>query len=355
MRQRHLDWIDWMKASGMLLILVGHLSARWNNGMAPPIFPKQLGVAFFLFATGFTLARETRPIGTVLFKRLSEVFLYGLSLAVLIAIKGLIVDGDAHAFNFLPFALGVNVLFDHFPPNPTTWYVGSYIHVLLLWAVFLRHRRVSGAWLLAALVAEVAIRSVLMDRAGLHIAYMLISNWATVFLLGMFCGQEPDEPVSVHQRWLDGLAVALMPILAVWPWIVGSASIARGFPFMRVANSPLLTSSAISFVYVAYTWAAYRIALRLPSATFIRFVARNTLIIFLAHMPLYFALNPVLRRFIDSYNVRAVLLLTICTVGLGYVSEWLRRDYPRAINAIATRIAPAVVPTSARSRSTRSV
>jgi hypothetical protein len=344
-----------MKATGMVLILIGHLSARWNNGMTPPIFPKQLGVAFFLFATGFSLARETRPTRTVLFNRLSEVFLYGLSLAVLIAIKGLIVDGDAHAFNFLPFVLGVNVVFNHFPPNPTTWYIGSYIHILLLWAVFLRHRRVSGAWLLVALVAEVPIRAVLMDRAGLHISYMLVTNWATVFLLGMLCGQEPDESEIAHHRWLDGLAIAVVPLLAVWPWLVGSGSVARGFPFWRLANSALVTSCAISFIYVAYTWAAYRIALRLPSATFVRFVARNTLVIFLAHMPLYFALNPVLRRLIPSYNVRAVLLLTVCTFGLGYVSEWVRRDYRRAINAIAMRIAAAVVPMSARRRFTRSV
>jgi peptidoglycan/LPS O-acetylase OafA/YrhL len=361
MTRRHLVWIDWMKATGMSLILIGHLAARWNNGQAPPIYPKQLGVTFFLFATGFTLAGETRSSARVLFNRLAEIFLYGLGLAAIIAVKGLILDGDAHLFNFLPFVFGVNVVFDHFPPNPTTWYIGTYIQILVLWAVLLRGVRVTPAGLLAALGLEIVIRSLLMDHAGLHIAYMLLTNWMTVFLLGFFSGQQADEAEA--RAGLDWSAAVLVPILVVWPWVVGQATIARSFPFSRVANNAFVTSASISFIYIAYTWAAYRIARRLPEVNVVRFIARNTLVIFLAHMPLYFAVNPLLRRLVDSYNARAVILLIASTAGLGYASELLHRlgigrsTQPSATNAAAAaiNIAAAAVPSSASRRFTRSL
>ena len=40
----------------MTVIVYGHVSRA--VAVTAPIYPKQLGVAFFLFASGFTLARE---------------------------------------------------------------------------------------------------------------------------------------------------------------------------------------------------------------------------------------------------------------------------------------------------------
>lgn len=41
--REYLPFVDWMKALGNV---IGQAAARPINGLAPPIFPKQLGVAF---------------------------------------------------------------------------------------------------------------------------------------------------------------------------------------------------------------------------------------------------------------------------------------------------------------------
>src|SRR3954454_22974175 len=54
--RRLYPFVDWMKALGMTVIVYGHVTRAVP--LTAPIYPKQLGVAFFLFASGFTLARE---------------------------------------------------------------------------------------------------------------------------------------------------------------------------------------------------------------------------------------------------------------------------------------------------------
>ena len=85
--------------------------------------------------------------------------------------------GDANESNYLPLALGVNVLFNYFPANPTTWYIGTYVHVLLLWFLLTRHVTVKP-WMLALCFSlEIPIRAVLIHTrwrlCGLHVGYEL--------------------------------------------------------------------------------------------------------------------------------------------------------------------------------------
>lgn len=313
--------LDWLKAIGILLILVGHLAARWNNGMAPPIFPKQLGVAFFVFATGFTLARETRPPALVVYRRLFEVLLFGLAVAAAVSVKGLLTDGDARLFNYLPFA-GACVVFDRFPPNPTTWYVATYLHILVLWALVVRRVDVTLPILVVSSIVEVAVRAVLMERAGLHVAYMLATNWMTVFLLGLHAGQRRAAPGPTAAI----AALALVAVLMVWPFAVSSRmAVVRGDLFQHFGGSTILTSIGVSFMYLAYTYVLFHLTARATAPPPIRFLARNTLLVFVAHMPLYFVLNPVLRVAVPNYHLRAIVLLVVCGAGLAWVSEILRR------------------------------
>ena len=46
---------------GIAIIVYGHVAGSTINSLTPPIQPKQLGVASFLFVLGYTLAREVRP------------------------------------------------------------------------------------------------------------------------------------------------------------------------------------------------------------------------------------------------------------------------------------------------------
>src|SRR5262249_26010758 len=86
MSPTRLPFLDTMKALGLALIVWGHVAAGSVEMLTPPIRTKQLGVAFFLFATGFSLARETRGSLRVLFNRLFEVFLFGLICAIITSI-----------------------------------------------------------------------------------------------------------------------------------------------------------------------------------------------------------------------------------------------------------------------------
>ena len=57
----------------------------------------------------------------------------------------------------------------------------------------------------------------------------------------------------------------------------------------------------------------------------VRFVARNTLIIFLAHMPLYYALLPLMMRWQIRGAARSDIYFVLCLPGLALVSEAVRR------------------------------
>jgi peptidoglycan/LPS O-acetylase OafA/YrhL len=330
MNAGRLPFLDWMKAVGMALIVIGHVGAPWVIHYTPPFNPKQLGVAFFLFATGYSLARERRPWTVVLPGRLFPVYLYGVPFALVMSAVDWVRASNLDESNYLPFLLGINVALDDFPANPTTWYIGTYIHVLLLWALALRFLR-PRPWMLAPVaLAELLIRAALMERAGLFRAYMLVTNWATVLLMGMIAGHRDEPEATPRASDLVPPLCVVGLLLSAWPrvaWTLLHPS--TSFPFMRFeTGSPLAdlvaTSAAVTALYSAYTWSIYRIGLRLPDWAPVRFLARNTLFIFIAHMPVYTALQPGLAsRFGRDGSI--ALLFLICFVGLGLVSEAIGR------------------------------
>jgi len=312
-----------MKAIGMCLIVYGHIAHATTVGLTPPVYLKQFGVAFFLFATGFTLARERRSVVEVLFRRLFPVYFFGLSVAVLIAVTGAIRGSGLALSNFLPFAAGANILFDNFPANPTTWYIGTYIHFVLLWAWPLRRIRVRG-WMIAVAVAmEIPIRALLIAFAGQYVAYMLLVNWTAVFLLGMAKGAE-DERDATDSPIPYAAALALG--LVAWAAAMRPLGFDPTFPFMTLSRWPatiglVVVSAAISLLYVSTTRLVFEATRRVEAPAPVRFVARNSLIIFLAHMPVFFALHPILVGWGLTYWARVGVQWVICVGGLGAVSE----------------------------------
>jgi hypothetical protein len=325
----HSAFIDWMKCLGMAVIVLGHVASPWVEGLTPPFNPKQLGVAFFLFVTGYSLARERRPWQEVLPRRLFEVYLYGIGFALLMSAVDWVRISNLDESNYLPFLFGINIALEGFPANPTTWYIGTYIHVLLLWALVLRFLRPRPWMLVPVALAEILIRGFLMEHVGLFMAYMLVTNWATVVLLGLIHGQRAAKASSrPTDLVLPFVVVALLvvgwPAIA-WPWLDSN----RTFPFGRfMAGSTLadfgVTSAAVTLLYTAYTWSIYRIAQCLPDWALIRFFARNTLFIFIAHMPVYSALQPRLASWIGRNPARVILFL-VCFVGLALVSGAIQR------------------------------
>jgi peptidoglycan/LPS O-acetylase OafA/YrhL len=51
--KNRVDYIDWLKAVGIFLIVFGHYFGEPYNQFTQPIYPKQLGVDFFVFMMGW--------------------------------------------------------------------------------------------------------------------------------------------------------------------------------------------------------------------------------------------------------------------------------------------------------------
>ena len=325
MSSTRLAFIDWMKAIGMFLNVFGHVVGGPLNLLTPPIYQKQLGVAFFLFVTGFTLARETRPVRRVVVNRLFEILLVGGAFAVLVTLASLLTGGRGQLSNYLPFFLGANVAINNFPANPTTWYIGTYIHVILVWAAGARFLRPTAALIALSLVAEIVVRAALWTSAGVFVAYMAFPNWMTVCLLGLYAGRRPDAHVS--SGWTTAAAaVAVAAPLAcglIWPFDTT-------FPFRGVpaagAWSEVVASAGVSLFYAGATWLTFRATSRLGHSRTVEFLAAQTVTIFVVHMPVYYGLQWLLGSW--PQWARAMAALVICYLGLALVGalvyRWLR-------------------------------
>jgi acetyltransferase-like isoleucine patch superfamily enzyme len=326
----YVPFIDWLKCLGMLVIVYGHVAGWAPLATLPPIMSKQFGVALFMFIIGYSLSRETRGRWRVVFNRLFEIYLFGLGLALILSVTTYLSIGRLQISNYAPLLGGANVIFNFFPANPTTWYLGTYLHVILLWAVFAHRLRVTTPVLLGALLIEVVVRAVLIDTAGRYVAYMLLTNWLTPLLLGAWYGQRSGAAGPERSIGAWPAALGLVGGLVLWAAVVARLPFAFEFPFMKLAvGDPFVGSLVVSMLtstlYVGVTWLTFQAVMTLAAPAAVRFVARNTLIIFLAHMPLYYVMEPTLTAWIDSRLLRSVLYAVACVIGLGFVSEGLHR------------------------------
>jgi hypothetical protein len=337
MSRPYLPFVDWLKAVGLALIVFDHV-AHWMLPWAtPPFYPKQLGVAMFVFVTGYTLAHERRGLPVVI-ARWFEVWVYGLLLALLMTSIGLLTRGRGDPSNYLPLAGGLNVLFDNFPANPTTWYIGTYLHLLLVWAVFLRGRVIGVGLIAGVLVLEVVVRALLVESAGLYIAYQALFNWLTVLLLGLYAGGRGMLPN------LRLLPIAIT-IVVVVPLVMTAVVWGDGFPFMRpidVAGPPgvLLMSAAVTASYSLHTVAGFNLLGLLPAGPAVRFVARNTLLVFIGHMPVYYAMEAQLAGTMPRLAL-SLLEFAVALAGLAAVSELLRPAIRPLLHTVRDRLVQA--------------
>ena len=322
----HQHFIDWMKAVGMFLIVFGHVVGAPFNQFTQPIYPKQLGVAFFVFITAWSLANDGRSRWRILFHRLFPVYFYGMCLALLLSSLFFFLKDDTNPSNYLPFFLGINVLFNNFPANPTTWYVGTYLHLLLFWCFFLRDRTIAIKHVLFVLGCEIAVRSLFVTIEKPFVAYMLLPNWGTVFLLGFLWFRKGDE---ANRGPLSYLLPLWLGCFALWAYVTNAVGFDTSFPFRKLSEGfayPALTQSLlVSFVYCLNTILFFAIARRLPALRMVSFFSRNTLIIFLAHMPLIYGLAPSFYSFFETTFVKKAVLICTLYVGLALISEAINK------------------------------
>jgi hypothetical protein len=234
---------------------------------------------------------------------------------------GLATVGDLAESNYLTI-VGLHLLVGDLPANPTTWFVGTYLHMLLVWALLLRGRRFTGRHWRMFFALDIVIRAALVLAAGPHRAYMAIFNWLDLFVLGLVAGAD----AVARPRWLA--AAVAIPLL--WPLMLNTLPWQSTFPFMTLTGESAVTgavalSVAVSLGYTGYTWAAWSLARLLPAPAWIRLLARNTTLVFVAHMPVYFLLEYLLQPRVPDYWLRVLIEWTICLPVLALVSEWLHR------------------------------
>jgi len=111
----------------MAFIVWGHVAAATTPKLSPPFNLKQLGVAFFVFLCGHSLARERRSPMQVVFNRYFEVFFWGLTGAVLWSMVMLFLKGDANLSNFLPLAGGLQLMDDAFPAGRQNYWKSNFL------------------------------------------------------------------------------------------------------------------------------------------------------------------------------------------------------------------------------------
>ncbi|QDV43252.1 Acyltransferase family protein [Stieleria neptunia] len=346
-------WIDWLKVLGMAVIIFGHSG---GHALIPPIFNpinlKQLGVCFFVFATAFTLANETRRPLQVLYNRYFEVFVLGVLLAMFVSVVKWFRVGDLNESNYLPFVLGLNVFWENaFPANPTTWYVGTYMHLLVAWAVALRFLPTRWYVLVGLLLVEVIVRSVFVYQSNDFNAYMVFTSWLSVFFIGMYFGRlagdtrnanSPDStpgPAAADDAKLlpsispTGRRIAISLTLAAmmfgWLAMVRGWGITKSNPFGRISvgddvTTSLVTSLAVTVEYLVYTLLIYGFFVGIPANRFVRFLSQNTLFVFLAHMPFRDVVTPYYYPLWSGGWTRQVANFFILFVLLACISHVIR-------------------------------
>ncbi|QSP93853.1 acyltransferase [Marinobacter salinisoli] len=323
-------FIDWMKAIGMFLIVTGHVVGSPHamfNEVAQPIYTKQLGVAFFIFIMGWGLARERGDWMPVLFKRLFPIYFYGIICALILSGIFWFTKGDINESNYLPFFAGINVFFNYFPANPTTWYIGTYLHVLLVWALFLRGKSITPALFGCAFVFEIVFRAALTYINKDFMAYMMLPNWLSVFLMGMWLSDKQDKEFGAGT-----LAIALLWLMGLltWAWVGGGLSVGNEFPFrslpgMESGVSVMVQSIVISLVYIANTFLGFQLARRLFSSRLINFFSRNTILVFILHMPIIYAFSSYFYDVIGDHAYKRIMWVVFLFVALSLFSELCER------------------------------
>jgi hypothetical protein len=391
MQISYQPWIDWLKVIGMAVIIFGHSG---GDDLIPycfnPINPKQFGVALFVFVTAFTLAFEQRRPLRVIYNRFFDVAVLGILLALGISVIQWFRIGDLNESNYLPFVFGLNVVWENaFPANPTTWYVGTYLHLLVGWAIAFRF--LPRRWIvLAALIPiEIGVRAAFMYVERDFNAYMIFTSWLTVFFCGTMYARRmqsakpaeferdaagngnhvvsgsalaaglagpnnnkrPDASALPLRDWFkfvpidavgdsesDGTRAALMRgglsvagiigVSLAWWGVVQTFEITKSNPFGRYAISDpvvnsLVSSCSVTLLYVTFTWLILGAVRSLPSTRLVRFLSRNTLFVFLAHMPLRDVLTPLYYPWFENGWLRQLANFVVLFVLLACVSHLL--------------------------------
>lgn len=326
---KHQDFIDLMKAAGMLLIIFGHIigdPSNFYNQLTQPAHTKQVGVAFFIFVTGWGLANNTRPPLKAVYNRIFAFYFYGILFAIFISILFLFLKGNINLSNYLPFFFGANVFFNNFPANPTTWYIGTYLHMLLFWYFFMQGKNIEKKHLIIAFIFENLVRCIFLAWDKDFIAYMLFPNWLTVFLLGMYLHKKRQKDTTPT---VFIFIIAWLSFIAIWTYLTKLIGFDGAFPFRNMTSDSSIAlpieSVLISGTYIINTLFFFEVARRLPGSALISFLARATLITVIIHMPIVYGMHAWFYSLFESEMVGRLTFIFALYFGTAIFSDILQR------------------------------
>ena len=120
----------------------------------------------------------------------------------------------------------------------------------------------------------------------------------------------------------------MIGLIGFWMSFTGRINIENNFPFRIITSSNrmlslLVTSTVISGLYTTITLLTFRITMGLWDLVFIRFLARNTLFVFIIHMPLVYLLTPIYYPLVPSLILRIPISLTLFFLIPAVISEIL--------------------------------
>lgn len=322
-----VDFVDWMKALAMLLIVFGHFFGDPYNQLTQPVYPKQLGVVAFVFIMGWGLGKANHARWHVAFKRIFPMFFWGGVVAIIISVVSLIAVNDLRLSNYMPFVFGLNVGFNFFPNNPTSWFIGTYLHLVLLWAAVFYRIKITFSILCASLLFEIGLRALLIHVNQVFVAYMLFPNWLTIFLLGIYFKDIKDSP---RDSSVFPYVIGWITFTGLWALLLNSIEVGRRFPFQHINIASDLISTCIesifvSILYMAHCYFFVTVFSRIKANNIVRFFSRNTIIVFIGHMPFYAVAAPIASIFVASgWGKRLIIVLLMYGV-LSLISEWLTK------------------------------
>jgi len=318
-----------MKAFGMFLIVFGHVIGdpqNIYNLVSQPAFTKQIGVAFFVFITGWGLANNRREPLRAVYNRIFPFYFWGILFAAFLSVLFLIIKGDTNPSNYLPFFFGVNVFLDYFPANPTTWYIGTYLHLLLFWYIFLQGKKISASHIAAAFIVENFVRCFLLYINQDFVAYMLLPNWLTIFLLGMYSHEKRQQTSA---RTAGALLIVLAIFQLAWYQLTSLIGFGGAFPFRNMGSDSLIAipieSILISVVYLVNTYLFFEIARRLPGHRYITYLASATLITVIIHMPIVFNTHKYFYSFFEDKFSAKLIFIFIIYFGTAIIANLIQK------------------------------
>jgi len=263
-RTNYRQWIDILKFLSISIVVVGHCGLDLKDYFRPRSL-EALGVAPFFFLLGFNLKISRRPKLNMAVSRLYSLYLWGIIAGLLQSSLNFYLTGNFVESNFLPFMFGINSFFPNaaVPGNPVLWFVGAYTHFVLLFLLFRTFPVIGIKTILAAILVEILVR---LGSGTVYNSYTFFINWISIFLMGIYVAQKETAIVArIRNNRVIILLLAMVTILV-----------------MSIANK-IVPAVSEGLRYICVTALLFSISCVLKPGKVTRFIASNTLIVFLFH------------------------------------------------------------------------